>query len=308
MSMTRIRTHKQSKFFIISNSTAQADYLGWESLGLLVYCLSMPENWEFKPKSIWKSRKGSRNDVYKSFDELIENYHCIRIREPNPKAKNLPGEVSYEIFDDQEDCKNRIMELEKQLEENKNLFFLTHAENFKNSFRRSDSRDTEDRDADFRNTPSWDNTKEDLKKDDSLEKKQQQPAAAFFKSLENIDVPDSLKIQISSKFSQEDVDYAVLWLTHPNTVINTTKEQALNWACKEKPKINVSKEERAEDNKAWVLEMIPKAKCPAGILIEPLNHHLEIGNRIHQPSCVEYKESGFKEKFKEAAKKWGIQL
>jgi hypothetical protein len=128
--MTRMRTHKTKKYFNISNITAQDHTLSFTALGLLTYCLSMPEDWEFYPKKIWKERKCGRDKIYGYFNELIKTYHCIRIKTPNPNAKGLPGEVSYELFDDIEDCKERI----KQLQSTER--FLEHGDNFKNKLRR----------------------------------------------------------------------------------------------------------------------------------------------------------------------------
>jgi hypothetical protein len=138
--MTRMRTYKNKNFLIISNSTAQDATLSFEALGLLTYCLSMPEDWEFHPKKIWKLRECGRDKIYKRFNELIQNYRCIRIKTPNPKYKNLPGAISYEIFDDIDDCKKRIKELENS--EN----YLEHGDNFKKCFLRPEKQDTEDKD------------------------------------------------------------------------------------------------------------------------------------------------------------------
>jgi|GEM_PF-3822176 hypothetical protein len=135
--MTRIRTKKTKFYFIVSNATAQDCTLSFEALGLLTYCLSMSEEWEFKPKLIAKSRGCSRDKAYKLFNELIQSFHCIRIKIPNPKAKGLPGEVEYEIFCDVEDCKARIKELETQ------PVFLEHGDNFKKCFRRPCFPDTD---------------------------------------------------------------------------------------------------------------------------------------------------------------------
>ena len=142
--MTRVRTHKQNKYFSVSNLTAQDHSMSFGALGLLTYCLSMPESWEFHPQVIWKQRDSGRKSTYDLFGELIEKYHCIRIRLPNPKAKNLPGEIEYEMFDDPEDCKKRIKELEKEHK------FLEHGGNFKKCFRRSTDWNAEEWD-----TNSW---------------------------------------------------------------------------------------------------------------------------------------------------------
>lgn len=158
--MSRMRTHRSKKYFQFSNCSAQDETLSFEALGMLTYCLSMPEDWNFCPKIIWKKRNCGRKAVYDMFNELIQTFHCIRIRIPNPKAKNLPGEIDYEIFDDVEDCKARILELEKE------DLFIEHADNFKKSFRHSNSWDTE-----LRDTENWNNTKETNKTNKNISTK-----------------------------------------------------------------------------------------------------------------------------------------
>lgn len=111
--VSRTRT-KSSRFFLISNATAQADYLSLAALGLLGYCLSMPENWYFSPELIKKTGVCSSVKKIRSLlNELIEEGHCLRVRAPNPKSKNLYGKSFYEIFDDLEACEARYQELLK---------------------------------------------------------------------------------------------------------------------------------------------------------------------------------------------------
>jgi hypothetical protein len=111
--MSRMRTCKK-QFAIVSNDTAQKPENGeitLQALGLLTYCLSKPENWEFCPKAMVKSGITSKNRLYKLFNELIEAGHCIRIYLPNPKVPHIKGAVSYEIFDDILACEDRCKEL-----------------------------------------------------------------------------------------------------------------------------------------------------------------------------------------------------
>lgn len=143
----RVRSNK-SPFCIVSNATAQSDYLSWAAIGLLTYCLSMPEDWDFRPKNIWDSSKGGRNQLYRLFQELIDNGHCLRIYQPNPKAPSLKGTARYEIFDRPEDCKNRAIEL-SQVEK-----FMDCKEEFKKCFRypkngETQSWDSQNQEADF---------------------------------------------------------------------------------------------------------------------------------------------------------------
>lgn len=136
----RIRSQK-SPFCIVSNATAQADYLSWGAIGLLTYCMSMPQDWEFKTKNIWDSMKGGRDQLYRIFQELIDQGHCLRIYQPNPKAPSLKGTARYEIFDSPEDCKNRAIEL-SEVEK-----FMDCKEEFKKCFRHPGNRDTGNREA-----------------------------------------------------------------------------------------------------------------------------------------------------------------
>jgi len=138
--MTVCRTHRTNNFFIISNVTAQNPDLSFEALGMLTYCLSMPPNWEFHPKTLWKQRDCGRDKIYKKFNELIKNYHCIRIRLPNPKFPNLPGEIEYEFYDDVNDCKHRIKELEKT------KLSFEHGGNLKLSLRNPEKQDPTEKD------------------------------------------------------------------------------------------------------------------------------------------------------------------
>ena len=138
--MCRMRTVRTSKYFTISNQTAQNQSLSFEALGLLTYCLSMPENWEFHPKVIWRQGRIGRDAVYKNFNELIKNYHCIRVKKPNPLAKGLPGVVEYEVFDEPEACKERI----KVLSETEK--FIESGDNFKECLRHPAFQDTKETD------------------------------------------------------------------------------------------------------------------------------------------------------------------
>jgi hypothetical protein len=133
--MTVMRTHRSSKYFTISNETAQDQNLSFAALGLLTYCLSMPPNWEFNPKLIWKTRGLSRDKTYKCFDELIRNHKCIRIIKLNTKHPNLKGQISYEIFDDSSDCIKRIEELRLTSKDK-----IEHRDNFKLFFRHPEFR------------------------------------------------------------------------------------------------------------------------------------------------------------------------
>jgi hypothetical protein len=134
-------------------------------------------------------------------------------------------------------------------------------------------------------------------------------AAAFFKCLDKTKLTQADKIQFSKKYTEAQCSQVIDWIATKTNIDNYGGlfNHGLQILA-QGGQLDISKppQERAEDNRSWVIEMIPKAKCPAGIRIEVLNQHVEFGNGVHQPSCVGYEESGFKEKFCEAAKKWKI--
>lgn len=83
-----------------------------------------------------------------------------------------------------------------------------------------------------------------------------------------------------------------------------------NEACAE---MNASKtisqvqQDHAQVNKAYATECVKKlSKQEMTARIEILNGYVEIGNGIHQPTCINYSEKGFNEKFENALRKWKV--
>lgn len=136
-------------------------------------------------------------------------------------------------------------------------------------------------------------------------------AAAFFKCLDKTKLTQADKIQFSKKYTEAHCSQVIDWIATKTNIDNYGGlfNHGLQILA-QGGQLDVSKppKERAEDNRSWVKEMAFKAKCPIGIRIEVLNLYVEIGNGVHQPSCVEYTESGFKEKLTEACEKWGISF
>jgi len=227
--MTRMRTHKAA-FAHVSNKSAQSDELSWAALGLLTYCLSMPEDWEFHPKTIWKEGKGGRDQIYRLFNELIEAGRCIRIKEENknPSMKHLPGKVFYEIFDDVEDCKSRVIELSKTEK------FLEYKEEFKKCLRLPGNWDPNNRDP--RN--------QDIYKETSYTKKQaiqrnnnKQGATApnpvvvvpsFIQEIEDLNDEEKL---ILAAFPEERVKLAIEF--NKKEKPTHSKIQQMRWHCQQ---------------------------------------------------------------------------
>ena len=68
-----------------------------------------------------------------------------------------------------------------------------------------------------------------------------------------------------------------------------------------------NEEERIAENKKFAQDVSRKLeKMQSKSKIDALSTYVEIGNGIHQPTCIAYKENGFKDQFENALRKWGI--
>ena len=61
--------HKNN-YTCISNEILQRKDLSMQAKGLLVYLLSLPEDWEIHKSEVWKHFSNGRDAVYRAFEEL----------------------------------------------------------------------------------------------------------------------------------------------------------------------------------------------------------------------------------------------
>jgi hypothetical protein len=94
-----IRTSRKNRFTVIPNDLLEDPSLDWKDLGLLVYLLSKPDNWEISVEHLKKQRKLGRDGIYKCLDAIIAAGYARR-------EKKKDGSVDWYIFDDKENAKN----------------------------------------------------------------------------------------------------------------------------------------------------------------------------------------------------------
>ena len=81
---------------------------------------------------------------------------------------------------------------------------------------------------------------------------------------------------------------------------------------RQKPKeihsVNKPQKNLEENNKSLAIKYMRKINSEQmkGKRIEILNKYVEVGNGIHQPTCVNYDEPNFEMKLKQGLKRWGI--
>ena len=78
-----IRREKRTKnFTVIDNDIINDSRLDWRDLGLLIYLLSKPDDWEVCTAHLIKVRKSGRDAVHNSLKNLCEKGYASR--KPNP--------------------------------------------------------------------------------------------------------------------------------------------------------------------------------------------------------------------------------
>lgn len=95
-----IRREHTANYAIIPNSTADDDNLKADALGVLVYLLAKPNDWQVNIANLRKRFGLGRNRVYAILGELAEAGYVKRSQGRNMEARF--GDVEYVVFDSPE--------------------------------------------------------------------------------------------------------------------------------------------------------------------------------------------------------------
>lgn len=123
---------------------------------------------------------------------------------------------------------------------------------------------------------------------------------------------NSLLIQRSIEDIERMIDWSLTeryWCTRLSTPQKLCKNFAEAWlAFRAGHKPNP--EDRIETHKNLAKRILTeiKGQSSSSIKIELLSKYVEIGNGVHQPSCISYEERQFQQKLEEALIKWGFIL
>jgi hypothetical protein len=90
-----IRTARKHRFTVISNDLIEDSDLDWKDLGVLVYLLSKPDDWQISVEHLKKQKKLGRDGVYKCLEAIINAGYARR-------EKNKDGTVSWFVFDEKQ--------------------------------------------------------------------------------------------------------------------------------------------------------------------------------------------------------------
>ncbi|MFN7096157.1 MAG: hypothetical protein ACK4PR_01150, partial [Gammaproteobacteria bacterium] len=96
MSIIRIRK-KENPFLIIEKNCIQDMRLSWKARGLLIYLLSMPDNWELRISDLINRSPDGRDAVYSILKELRRVGYIQHERARN--ADGTLGRAEYHVFE-----------------------------------------------------------------------------------------------------------------------------------------------------------------------------------------------------------------
>lgn len=146
--------------------------------------------------------------------------------------------------------------------------------------------------------------------------KQQEEAVVFSESqvkiypcLFEITIPENDKIEITKTYPEKDVINAIAFAKHPTTKITKTLEACIKWACKNKPKIEKSSEEKSHENRkaAETLER--------NLLPNEISQFMVLGNYIEistcgqeEPEIVRFDDREFSQKIPKLLTKYHFRL
>jgi len=86
------RSKRERNFTCIPNKLIEDQLIGWRDLGLIVFLLSKPDNWEVSVSHLAKTKKSGRDAIYSSLKRLRDS-HYIRLK------KHSDGRAEWIVYD-----------------------------------------------------------------------------------------------------------------------------------------------------------------------------------------------------------------
>jgi hypothetical protein len=264
MTIFRCPHDKKNPYAQINREILTDPYLSWAAKGLLVYLLSLPDNWKIQVihlSKICKKRGGKEDTIYSLLNELIEEGYCYRSQPLNEKKQFK--DVDYVISE------------------------------FKKCLPHREVPDAVIPEA----VPSARTDNILLKKKTTTKKE----AAVVFSCLKDRNDLTPDEKQSLMRYSEERVLKALEFAK-----FNPPKQsliQELIWHCKQKEPPISAIQGNPEENR----ELAKKYEKKSSVVVA-LNKHVEfVVNGPYQPTCIDYDDNKFKEKFEDALRKFRIK-
>lgn len=200
---------KKNPYVMISREMAQDKSISPKAKGLLLYLLSLPDDWQIYHSKL-KSDLGVGEDYINSaMDELLKNGYAERTRE---KIKGIFQPYQYIIYE----FKISLPNLENQTGSSGPENPVIH-----NTHSLSEIHNKQQHKA----LPTAAAALNEKKKDEK-------PSYKIYECLKSIDIPMIDKVEITTRYSEEKVIKALAWATHPKNPPKKCLAASIKHACK----------------------------------------------------------------------------
>ena len=82
----------RNRFTPVLNSLIRDERLGWEEKALLIYVLSLPDNWEFNPDWLAKTGRIGRNKAWRYLRNWQKLGYCLAIKHRDKRGRHVKTE------------------------------------------------------------------------------------------------------------------------------------------------------------------------------------------------------------------------
>ena len=76
--LIRTSKDKNNPYVMLHKGFLEDMNLSLKAKGLLAYCMSKPDGWQFNIEQMTTCLKEGRDAIQSAFNELIENHYCVR--------------------------------------------------------------------------------------------------------------------------------------------------------------------------------------------------------------------------------------
>ena len=110
----KIQTYRQNKFTAIPNEALRDKRLSLKARGLLAYCLSLPDTWDFSIEGLAVTTGAGVDAIRTGVKELEKAGYLIRHRARTTNGRY--GVMEYSLYDTPQEAKNKPSEETPTLE------------------------------------------------------------------------------------------------------------------------------------------------------------------------------------------------
>lgn len=123
-----------------------------------------------------------------------------------------------------------------------------------------------------------------------------------------IDIPDADKKEITARNTEENVEKAIAWATHPQTKIKKSLPAAIKWACLNKPEIHKEKKSNQEENLKYAMKYNGDINGSYKISVEKKYIEIDYGTPYKENFTLHFTDDNFINRLNDALKRGGFIL